>query len=361
MPNKFFPHETKNPSAVAAWLFLCCFLILCMILLGGYTRLTHSGLSMVNWSPIMGVWPPLNTQQWLDLFAQYRQFPEYRFVNHDMNLEGFKAIFWIEYAHRMLGRLIGIVFFLPFLVFLGTRKLTTGTAIRLSSIFLLGGLQGGMGWYMVKSGLINEPNVSQYRLAVHLFLAFVIYSMIFRTAMQMAARPAERVGSMTGTKSGSGYQLPFRLLMGSLLVLIISGGFMAGTRAGYIFNTFPRMGGEWIPAGLWSMQPAWKNIFENGITIQFTHRLLALMVFVFTCSFVLFVLSRFRTDVDVRRATLLTAGLLLVQLLLGVSTLVLRVPVAFGVAHQAGAVAFLSALLYLRYRLDRSKSIRAGF
>ena len=188
-----------------------------MILLGGYTRLTHSGLSMVDWAPIMGSVPPLSEQDWLHTFARYQEFPEYQHVNQGMVLSGFKSIFWIEYAHRMLGRLIGLVFFIPFVVFFFLRRLSSPLVVRLVIIFILGALQGGMGWYMVMSGLVEDPSVSQYRLTAHLILAVIIYGLIFRVGLELVGDPAERIWSRTE----SGHHRPDRMML--YLLIIITG------------------------------------------------------------------------------------------------------------------------------------------
>ncbi|MEO8135178.1 MAG: COX15/CtaA family protein, partial [Betaproteobacteria bacterium] len=227
----------RSPRAVAVWLLACCALVFAMVVVGGVTRLTHSGLSIVEWQPIVGTLPPLNHAEWQEAFAKYRQTPEFRQVNHTMSLDEFKGIFWWEYFHRLLGRVIGIAFFVPFLWFAVRRQVDRTLSIRLAAIFVLGGLQGAMGWYMVKSGLVDDPRVSQYRLTAHLGLAFLIYAAMFRVALDVLFRrtapprsPATRHLRRAATA-----------LVALIFVMVLTGGLVAGIRAGFAYNTFPLM------------------------------------------------------------------------------------------------------------------------
>lgn len=333
---------------VAIWLLACCAVIFAMVVLGGVTRLTGSGLSMVEWAPIMGVLPPLNQAEWEEAFRLYQQYPEYKLKNIGMALGGFKAIFWFEYAHRLLGRLIGVIFLLPFLYFLVTGRIDRTLRPKLVILFLLGGLQGLMGWYMVKSGLVDNPHVSQYRLTAHLGLAIVIYGYMFWVAMDLLF---SRTGS--DAKGGIGNLARFALLISCLIfITALSGGFVAGTRAGFAYNTFPLMAGRLIPEGLFHLEPAWRNLFENIATVQFNHRLLATLLSLG----IPLLWWRARRSPAPRRIhagfDLLLAALAL-QIALGISTLLLVVPVTLAAAHQAGAILLFTASLFVNHQLSR--------
>jgi len=330
-------------KAVAVWLLVCCALIYAMIVLGGVTRLTHSGLSMVDWAPIMGVVPPLSAGDWAQTFEQYKQFPEYQKVNRGMSLDEFKEIFYFEYAHRMLGRLIGLAFLLPFVVFVALGRIERVMIPRFAVMFLLGALQGLMGWFMVQSGLVDRPSVSQYRLTAHLLLALLIYGFILWSALSLWRGTAPR-------QAGPGDDRAGWAVLGLVLVMIASGGFVAGTRAGFVYNTFPMMAGAWVPDGLWSLEPGWRNLFENVVTIQFVHRTLALVA---AGAVVGYTWGALRGPVapGVRRTAWLALAALAAQLALGVATLVHQVPLALGAAHQAGAVALFTLLMvHLHWR-----------
>ena len=319
-----------------------------MIVLGGVTRLTESGLSIVEWRPISGVLPPMSEAAWRQAFVDYQQFPEYQAINNGMDLAAFKRIYWFEYAHRMLGRLIGLVFLIPFIGFIFARVLPRSLIVKLWMAFLLGALQGGMGWYMVQSGLVSDPHVSQYRLTAHLLLATVIYGILLWLAIDLvSAKTARIVGARPGWMTA-------RWIAIVLLCMVASGGFVAGTHAGFVYNTFPTMNGEWWPAEILSLTPIWRNFFENVVTIQFVHRTLALLVAVSIVGFWLQILRR-DDGRRMRVAAHILAGALLVQLSLGVATLLLRVPVWLGALHQAGAVVLFSAAIYALYARSHSE------
>lgn len=327
-----------NSRAVAIWLLVCCVLIYAMIVLGGVTRLTQSGLSMVEWDPIMGVVPPRSEAEWQAAFERYKQFPEYRKVNREISLAGFKEIFYVEYAHRMLGRLIGIAFLIPLAVFVVLGYITRPMIPRFAGMFVLGGLQGLLGWFMVQSGLVDRPSVSQYRLTAHLLLAVFIYAFILWSAMSLWRGTRRRAGSR-GPPPRFGWLVP-----AVVVVMIASGGFVAGTRAGFVYNTFPLMGGAWIPENFWSLSPAWRNLFENAATVQFLHRVLAVVVALTVIAW--WAGSRRRPAGSGARLTAdLMVLVLAVQVLVGITTLVYKVPVALGAGHQAGAVALLTTVL----------------
>ncbi|MCP4009119.1 MAG: heme A synthase [Proteobacteria bacterium] len=315
-----------------------------MIVLGGVTRLTGSGLSMVQWEPIMGILPPLNQAQWQETFLLYQQFPEYQQKNFAMTLSEFKSIFWFEYAHRVLGRSIGVLFFLPFLAFLILGKINSALAPRLVALFVLGGLQGLMGWYMVKSGLVSDPHVSQYRLTAHLVLAVLIYGYMFWVALDLLYPDAN-------TKAGSSglSRLSF-MITATIFITIASGGFVAGTHAGFAYNTFPLMNGQLFPSGLFELSPWWLNLFENIATIQFNHRLLATLLFVFIPALWLLLRNSSQRS-SVRNGAHLLLAALVLQITLGISTLLLIVPVTLAAAHQAGAILLFSASVFVSHQL----------
>ena len=264
--------DTLQNRRIARWLFICCALVFAMVVLGGATRLTGSGLSMVDWRPATGWLPPLGDAAWAEEFAKYQTSPQYQKTNSHMNVHDFKGIFWLEYLHRLLGRIIGLAFLLPFLYFavrgyIGKRELP-----KYGLMFVLGGLQGVLGWYMVKSGLVDNPAVSQYRLTAHLLAAFLIYAFMFWVALSRLY-PAE----------GFEVHRRFRRMaaLTALIVLtIVSGGFVAGLKAGKLYNTFPKMGDDWLPPGMFALEPAWRNFFDNIATVQFDHRVLAISTFI---------------------------------------------------------------------------------
>ena len=341
--------DTDNDRAIARWLLVCAFLIFAMVILGGVTRLTGSGLSMVRWHPIHGAIPPMNEQQWLEEFTHYQQSPEFKKINSSMTVDGFKKIFMFEYAHRMLGRTIGLVFLLPFLYFLFTRRIKPGLAPRLAVMFVLGGLQGLLGWYMVKSGLVDNPHVSQYRLVAHLISAILIYGFIIWTALDLLSSNL-RVPRMHSIYPG--FRRFSHYLMLLLVVTIVSGGFVAGLKAGLIFNTFPKMGDAWLPADLLVLQPFYLNFFENMVTVQFDHRVLALST-AFICIVYWLNSKRFAFERSTARSFNLLALMVLIQVGLGISTLLLQVPVWLGASHQAGALLLFTALLINMHKLTR--------
>jgi len=314
----------KNNRQLAIWLFVICALIYCMIILGGATRLTESGLSMVNWKPIMGIVPPIGDEQWQTTFEKYQQFPEYQKINKNrgMDLQGFKSIFYFEYGHRVLGRLIGLAFLLPFLYFLIKGKIHRKLTLRFTLMFILGGLQGVLGWYMVKSGLVNNPSVSQYRLTAHLGAAMAIYIFIFWTAMNLI-RP-QTINTDVPNKLHK-KSIAITLI---IILMILSGGFVAGTDAGFVFVA----------------------------TIQFNHRLIAyllcLMIPVFW-----FMSKRYPLVKSSKTMINLLFIMLVIQVGLGISTLLLVVPVGLGVMHQGGALILLTLAMLVNHEL-RQKSFR---
>lgn len=333
-----------NRRQIATWLLACCALVFAMVVVGGITRLTHSGLSMVEWQPIVGAIPPLTDTQWEEAFAKYRETPEFKQRNHDMTVAGFKGIFWWEYVHRLLGRLIGVAFLVPFVYLLAKRRLEPGLAWTLGGIFALGALQGGLGWWMVMSGLVDDPRVSSLRLAAHLGLAFLIYAAMLWVALGLLLRGRFPVSDAVRWRSG--------LLVMLVFVMVLSGALVAGIRAGLAYNTFPLMNGAFIPPEVMSLEPWWNNFVHNMATVQFVHRILAAVVLLG----VVLVWIRVRYEPPNRRARVWSHLLMfavLLQVGLGISTLLLKVPVALAALHQAGAVALFTCAIGLRHALRR--------
>ena len=342
-------HDISDADrAISRWLKLCLVLIFSMVILGGVTRLTGSGLSMVTWHPT-GMLPPFGSEQWLEAFDLYQQFPEFQKINREMTLEGFKQIFWFEYSHRMLGRLIGLVFLLPFVYFWLRKMIKPGLTPRLIVMFLLGGFQGLLGWYMVKSGLVSDPHVSQYRLSAHLLSAILIYGFILWTILNLSTADKYR---RLADSSITGWRKISLGLITLLLITIVSGGFVAGLKAGLIFNTFPLMGGNWIPEGIGALSPWYLNPLENMVTVQFNHRWLAMGAGILLIVWYIRGRSRFNEPAP-QRSFKLVGMMVIVQLLLGITTLLMQVPVLLGALHQACALLLFSALLFNIHALSR--------
>jgi cytochrome c oxidase assembly protein subunit 15 len=335
--------ETKNRQ-IAYWLLACCALVFIMVVLGGVTRLTGSGLSMVDWRPLMGWLPPMSDAEWQRVFAMYQQSPEFLKVNSHMDVSDFKGIFWLEYLHRLLGRIIGIAFIVPFIYFVATRAIGVKELPKYLLMFVLGGLQGVLGWYMVKSGLVDNPHVSQYRLTAHLVAAFLIYGFMFWVAMSLLfPQPGGQRHGWFGRAAA---------LAALISITIISGGFVAGLKAGEIYNTFPLMGDALIPPGLFALDPVWRNAFDNTTTVQFDHRVLAISTFIIIVVF----WWRSRTADLPSRARPATNALLhtaALQVILGISTLLLSVPTALAAAHQGVAMLLFTIALYLVHSLRK--------
>ncbi len=352
--------DTRPDRAIGLWLLTCAAMIFAMAVIGAITRLTESGLSIMEWAPFSGALPPLSEAEWDRLFALYRQIPEYLELNAGMTLDAFKTIFWWEWIHRLWGRAIGAVFALPFLWFLARGRIGRGLAPHLVAMFVLGALQGGLGWYMVASGLAGRVDVSQYRLVAHLALAVAIYAYVLWIAMGLLdPAPETRTGDASQRQRFAPERQRFapRRLRAGLIALagltgltMASGGFVAGLNAGLIYNTFPLMDGQLIPDEYAAMRPLALNLFENVATVQFNHRVLAIgTVFLV---FVLWIRSR-RLELaqGARLALNLVLVMALVQLGLGIATLILVVPVWLGALHQAGAMALIGLILFSIQRI----------
>lgn len=334
----------KANKQVGYWLLTGAFLVVAMVVLGGYTRLSHSGLSMVTWKPVTGVVPPINPIQWEEEFTKYKTSPEYQKRNYSFTVEEFKAIYWPEFLHRLLGRIMGFVFLIPFLYFLFTGKLKNKRLLlNLVVIFLLGGLQGFIGWYMVKSGLVDIPSVSHYRLAIHFILALTLFVYILWTALGILYPKEENTISNT-------FGNILKALLGLVIVQLIYGAFVAGLKAGMFFPTFPKMGSEWIPKsiGMALGTNGLISLTESPVLVQFIHRWLAAIIVILVSW--IFIKGR-KSDLSKSQSQSLLAMLIVVgiQFLLGVFTLLYLVPISLGVLHQLGAVALLTTVIIAMY------------
>jgi cytochrome c oxidase assembly protein subunit 15 len=323
-----------------------------MIMVGGATRLTHAGLSIVDWKPITGIIPPLNQVEWLKEFEKYKQFPEYKLVNQGMGLSSFQFIYFMEYAHRLMGRLMGLWFLIPLVFFWAQGRLSSQLKKRALIAGVLGISQGAMGWYMVKSGLVKDPNVSPYRLTAHLALAVALYGLLFWTVLEMRTASLKNV-------SKPEFPLLGHLSLFSctaIALTILYGGLVAGLKAGLIYNTFPLMGGQFIPDEWAFYNPLWLNFLKNAALVQWMHRWLAVG------TVVLILLTawkawRYSPNGHTRKIALFFAGTALAQATLGIVTLLYHVPVSLGIIHQGGAVVLLSLGLYLHYLGKKQKDL----
>lgn len=349
MPFDLLPAATatriRNTRPLALWLFGLCAMVLVMVTLGGATRLTGSGLSIMEWAPIMGALPPLSDAEWHRLYALYQQIPQYDLVNRGFGLDGFKGIFWLEWTHRLWGRLMGLAFIGPLAWFAVRGRIDRRLALRLVALLVLGGLQGLVGWVMVASGFqADRTAVSAYRLVAHLVLAVTLYAALLWTALDLWRRPC-----LGGTPL-------LRRLTGAVTVMVAltmtAGGFVAGLKAGLTYNTFPLMDGRWVPSGIIAMRPLYLNLFENVPTVQFDHRLLATLTAALALGTALYGLVSTRGRV--RAAMAWMGAAVAAQYALGVATLVYVVPVALGTLHQLMAMLLLTtALIALHTLRDR--------
>lgn len=327
----------RVPRAVLVWLFCLAALVGAMIIVGGATRLTDSGLSITEWKPITGAVPPLTRADWEDAFQKYQQIPQYEQLNKGMSLEEFQFIFWWEWGHRFLGRFVGVVFFVPFLVFWLTRRIPASLMSRLVGIFVLGGLQGALGWYMVASGLVERVSVSQYRLAAHLGLAFVIMGFILWVAYR-----ASGVSAPPGAGAQAGRRTAVALVL-LLFVQMLLGALVAGLDAGMAYNSWPLMDGRVVPDGLFVMQPWLANVFENVKTVQFDHRVLAYAIWVIA---LVHATRLGRAGSPRAQGAILLAVLVTAQAGLGIWTLLEVVPLWLGLAHQFGAIVVFAVAVH---------------
>jgi cytochrome c oxidase assembly protein subunit 15 len=334
----------ESLNAVRTWLLIVAALVVATLIVGGATRLTESGLSIVEWKPVTGVLPPLTEAQWAAEFEKYKQIPQYRELNRGMSLSEFRTIFWWEWAHRLLGRLIGAVFLLPFLFFLWRGWIGRELRLPLLGLFALGAIQGAVGWWMVSSGLTERVTVSQYRLAFHMTLACAIYGAIVWIVARM--RPAETVAAPGRLRASAG------VLLGLVLVQIYLGALVAGLDAGLTYNTWPHIDGALIPSAerLWFETPLWRNLFENALTVQFNHRMLAYLILL-VALWHSFDTNRHTKDRTTRAYATLLVLLMVVQAVIGIATLLYQVPIALALLHQAMAILLLTVAVLQAARL----------
>jgi len=319
-----------------------------MVVIGGITRLTHSGLSMVEWNPILGSLPPMSDADWQAPFEKYKATPEYQLVNNQFTLEEFKSIYWWEYIHRFLGRVIGVVFLIPFFYFLLKKRFDKPFLKKMYVLLALGTLQGVLGWYMVYSGLQKEPHVSHYRLAAHLISAFTVFGFTFWYALDLLYPKAIEDNEITRK-----VRRMARVMLGIVIIQIIYGAFVAGLKAGLFYNTFPKMGNRFIPETVTSFSPFWKNLLENPAGVQFIHRTIAYLVVII----VLFTWETIRkapiTSLQ-KRASNFMLGVVFAQFILGIITILYAVPVTMGVLHQTGAFFLFASSLFFMHSLRRA-------
>lgn len=330
----------SDRKAIIAWLLSGCFLIAAMVVIGGITRMTGSGLSITQWKLVTGTIPPLNEAQWMQEFDEYRTSPQFQKINSYFGLADFKNIYWWEYFHRLLGRVLGFVFLIPFVYFLWRKKLERKLIPKLVLVFFLGGLQGFVGWYMVKSGLVDNPFVAHYRLALHLITAFITYGYILWLAISLMKTENTIVPSFVRNFS-------FAILV-VILLQIVYGAFVAGTKAGFIYNTFPMMGNSFVPPDMGLLQPGWLNLFENISALQFIHRCVAYLLSIMVILLWIYSLKN-KLTFWLHNAIQLMMLIVLFQVVLGIIT-ILNLhysPVLLGSLHQFGALMVFSVGVYL--------------
>jgi cytochrome c oxidase assembly protein subunit 15 len=331
----------RDRRAIRIWLYAIAAMVLAMVVVGGATRLTESGLSITEWEPIHGVIPPLNETDWQEEFTKYQQIPEYQEINLGMTLAEFKTIYWWEWSHRLLGRLIGVVFLVPFLWFWATGRIERSLWPRLVAIFVLGGLQGAAGWWMVASGLTERTDVSQYRLAIHLILASLIFAYLIWVARGL--RPS-RPGTLDIAR---GVKVFANVLIVLMFLQLYFGALVAGLNAGFAFNDWPAMGGQLVPPGILDQEPWWRNFFENVATVQFQHRMLAYLIAALVVAHAIW-LARRMPGSRTAFASYRLVAIVGLQVVIGVLTLVNAVPISLALAHQLLAFVLLAGVVMHR-------------
>ncbi len=348
MSKAFIQTSDQDDKAIGIWLILVALVVFTMIMVGGATRLTQSGLSMVDWKPISGIIPPLSVEEWQAEFDAYRQYPEYKLINKGMSLDEFKSIFYWEYGHRVLGRLIGLIFFIPMMYFFIRKKVKPELKLPLIGLFILGGLQGLMGWYMVKSGLVSEPEVSHLRLTAHLTLALIIIAALCWVAWGLM-RP-QKLSQTAALPSGL-YRLSWAIF-GLIFIQLMLGALVAGLKAGFAYNTWPLMGAAFIPEGLYAFSPLWHSILDHTMTVQFNHRMVAYAVFLSVLGLVYYV-HRHNMVAPIKQAAWIVFAAVCAQIIIGIFTLIYVVPVSLGVLHQGGGVLVMLSMLFFLHQCRR--------
>jgi len=340
--------KQNTHKSIILWLLTGCFLIYLMVVIGGITRLTHSGLSMVEWNMIVGSMPPMSDVDWQIPFEKYKQSPEYQLINNQFSLDEFKSIYWWEYIHRLLGRTIGLVFIVPFFYFLIRKRFDKSLLKKMVVLLALGAFQGFLGWFMVKSGLQKEPHVSHYRLAAHLISAFTVFGFTFWYALDL----------IYPVKNDLNEELKLlvkksKIMFGLIVAQIIYGGFVAGLKAGLFYNTFPAMGEEYFPDTILSHDSFASNMLENPAGVQFVHRYLAMIVFAYVLYVWINARSKALTILQTKAVNFM-AIVVVAQFVLGILTLLYAVPVSLGVLHQTGAFFLFAASLFFMHALKKN-------
>ena len=336
-------NKKYNLKCIFTWLIICSLMVAIMIIIGGLTRSTNSGLSMVEWKIISGIVPPITTNDWIELFNKYKQFPEYRLVNQNITLNDFQFIFWMEYIHRMLGRLIFLVVLIPFIFFLKKKLIPQKLKKHFFIIIFLIIAQGLLGWHMVKSGLIDNHDVSQYRLSIHLIMAFIIYGYLLFISLTFYNLIKKRKKYLI--KNNKQIFFINSLLILLILITVASGGFVAGLDAGLVYNTFPKMGDSYIPHEIFNIKPIYLNFFENPATVQFNHRLLGFLTFL--AAILLFVYSKkCKLHKQIQKKMVLIIFVVILQVILGIGTLLSYVAIPIALTHQLGALILFSLSLW---------------
>lgn len=340
MPDK---SETNN-RAIGLWLYICATGVFLMAMIGAITRLTESGLSIAEWNPLMGALPPLDAGEWNRVFNLYKETPQYQDINNGMSLDEFKNIFFWEWFHRLWGRMIGLIYAVPFFYFLLRKRLPKIYTPSFWGFLALGAAQGAMGWYMVKSGLIDNPAVSHYRLAAHLLLAAALFGLMLQLAFKLRVPTAHEITSLAPLKKTA------RACLILAVLTMTWGAFVAGLDAGLIYNTFPMMGDYPWPSEFFDIEPLWRNAVENHAAVQFIHRVLALT----TAGFIIALIvksARFHMRPPIRRLFFLLGGVVFLQVILGICTLLSSVNIHLAIAHQAGAFILLAFLIRTNHEI----------
>ena len=324
------------------WLTTCCFFVIVMVFIGGLTRLTESGLSIVEWNIFSGIFPPLFNNDWVELFDKYKQFPEFKLINKNINLDEFKFIFWMEYIHRIWGRLIFLIFLIPLIIFLRKKYIPEKFKKHLFIILFLIFSQGLFGWYMVKSGLVDKPDVSHYKLSIHLIMAFIIYGYLLFLTFSIYDLKNNKKKIIIKNKN---FFITNVILICLILITVFSGGMVAGLDAGLVYNTFPLMGDTFIPSDIWNLSPRFINFFENPVTVQFDHRILGMATFILTIALWLYT-RIYNLPLSIKKKVNILLLIVIIQFSLGVATLISYVPTHIAITHQLGALIFYTISIW---------------
>jgi len=335
----------KPNISIIIWLISGCFLIFIMVIIGGLTRLTGSGLSMVDWNLFMGVIPPLNEIEWIKTFDDYKKYPEYQLVNYNITLSEFKNIFYWEYIHRILGRLIGLVFIIPYIYFLLKRKFNTKLIIQTTILLIMGSMQGFFGWWMVKSGLVDRPDVSHYRLAVHLITAFLTFSYTLWIVLNLTYNEKKEGNYML-------YQLA-KILFVVILIQIIYGAFVAGLNASKIYNTWPKMNDKWIAESVYAISPLWKNFTEGIAGVQFVHRILPVFIIAIV-SYMYYKWKRIKNYKEEEISFIMLFAIICIQIIIGIFTLIYAAPITLAITHQICAFLMLGVSVFTMFTFKKT-------